>query len=497
MRHQPLVWSGFVLLLVVVVGLTISNFLLREKQATILDQKQELLENQQELLANQKELIKERDANATAAARAERINKVLTDYLSEAAPDETARAKKVTAEELFRKAYLKITSKPQFTEDPEVEAFLRLTMGDTFHKLGALLEAETNLRRAVVLRRSVLGLDNLDTLAAQEKLADFLNRALHRPAEAEPISLETWLARRRLLGPEHLDTLDSMDTYALSLRGQKKLPEAERVGQEGCDICRKFWGPDHERTLTSENNLSTILNEEGKWAQSEKIVRRCYDVRLKKSGPENVETTSCLNNLAMTWYFLGQLDEAEDLLRQGAEAMLKAHGKDFIYTVHVQYVLARVLVDKKIYKEAEELARSTLERRRKIFAPGHEFIGRSLAVLGRILAEQDNPAAAEPLFDEARTLFQKTCPHKKELIADAENWLGAGLVARKLFDQAEPLLVQSYETLKAEPGVPERHKQIARQHLLQLYEASGKPEKAAAWQKVQQQATETTKNKRP
>jgi eukaryotic-like serine/threonine-protein kinase len=140
-------------------------------------------------------------------------------------------------------------------------------------------------------------------------------------------------------------------------------------------------------------------------------------------------------------------------------------------------------VDKKNYKEAEELGRSTLERRRKIFGRGHEFIGRSLALLGRILAEQKNTAEAEPLLQEASTLFQKNCPNKKELLADAENWLGACLVVRKQFDEAEQLLVRSYEILKADPGVPERYKDTARQHVLQLYEAWGKPEKAAAYAK--------------
>ena len=55
------------------------------------------------------------------------------------------------------------------------------------------------------------------------------------------------------------------------------------------------------------------------------------------------------------------------------------------------------------------------------------------------------------------------------------------MVARKQFDQAQGLLVHSYEILKADPGVPERHKDKARQHVLQLYEAWGKPEKAAAY----------------
>jgi hypothetical protein len=54
-------------------------------------------------------------------------------------------------------------------------------------------------------------------------------------------------------------------------------------------------------------------------------------------------------------------------------------------------------------------------------------------------------------------------------------------VARKDFDKAEPLLLNSYDILKADPGVPERHKDKARHHVIQLYEASGRPEKATAY----------------
>src|SRR4029077_3216650 len=167
-------------------------------------------------LNQQREDIKtERDAAKKAARQTELINQLLTNFLSEAAPDRNARDKKVTAEELFRQAAQKITSDPKFTADPEVEASMRLTLGDTFNKLGALDDAEGHLRKAVALRRSNLPPDHLDTLAAQEKLADFLNLALRKPDLA--LSRQTWEARRDVLGPDDIDTLDSMDTYAMSL----------------------------------------------------------------------------------------------------------------------------------------------------------------------------------------------------------------------------------------------------------------------------------------
>jgi hypothetical protein len=193
----------------------------------------------------------------------------------------------------------------------------------------------------------------------------------------------------------------------------------------------------------------------------------------------------------MSLYLQGRLDEAEDLLRKGAETMEKTHGKDFIYTVHMQYVLARVLVDKKSYREAEELGRHTLASRRRIFRAGHEFIGRSLALLGRILAEQDKTdktAEAESLLNEASTLFRERCPDKKDLIADADHWLGACLLAGQQYEEAERLLVPSYQVLKLDPGVPARHKAMALRHVVQLYEAWGKKDKAAQYSELESKA---------
>ena len=93
-----------------------------------------------------------------------------------------------------------------------MEGTLRLTLGKTFFKLSNIPEAEKHLRRAVELRRESLGPDDPATLAAQEALANFLTLALNRYTESVPLARETWQARARALGPEHRDTLDSLDT---------------------------------------------------------------------------------------------------------------------------------------------------------------------------------------------------------------------------------------------------------------------------------------------
>jgi tetratricopeptide (TPR) repeat protein len=301
----------------------------------------------------------------------------------------------------------------------------------------------------------------------------------------ESLSKQTWEARARVLGPENEDTLDSMDSYALSLRGQGKLPDAEKVSRKGWEICKNVLTMDHERTLISQNNLAIILIDKGGWPEAERLLRQCYEIRrARPHGMEKQDTFSNLNNLCLVRILLGQnLDEAERDLVDGVEAMARTHGDNHIYTLYLRHMLVRVYLEKGSYEKAEKLGKKTLEGRRKQLNAGDESIGRSLLVLGRALAEQEKFADAEPLLHDAATLFRQNYGQKKDLIADAQNWLGACLVARKEFDKAEPLLVKSYDILKADPSVPERYKDKARQHVIQLYEAWGKPDKAAAYAK--------------
>jgi hypothetical protein len=65
--------------------------------------------------------------------------------------------------------------------------------------------------------------------------------------------------------------------------------------------------------------------------------------------------------------------------------------------------------------------------------------------------------------------------------------LGASLSGQKKYEAAEPLLVEGYrglETLKDRESVLERsHMESAREWIVELYQAWGKPAKAAEWRK--------------
>jgi tetratricopeptide (TPR) repeat protein len=378
----------------------------------------------------------------------------------------------------------KISKNPRFAEDPEVEASLHLTIGTTYRKLGELAEADKHLWRVVELRRAVLGPENLDTLAAQEELADFLSLDMRKPAEAESLSLETWEARRRLLGDDNRDTLNSMATYGMNLYALGRLDDAERIMSQCYKANQRVLGKEDAQTLNSLNNLSGLVMSQGKWEDAEPLFREVLRIQQQQHGEQHSSTLIPLSNLCYILMLRGgiqNLDEATQRLSQGLNVAQRVHGKENPTTLYLHRGLIRALTEQGRLDKAEALAKEGLPLHRHTFPAGHEHIGRTLALLGRVLTEKGKPAEAEPLLREAANLFREHYPTKRDFIAESESWLGASLVALGKYKEAEPLSLGSYEMLKAAPTVPPRHKEAAKQRIIKLYEAWGKPDKAAEW----------------
>ena len=93
---------------------------------------------------------------------------------------------------------------------------------------------------------------------------------------------------------------------------------------------------------------------------------------------------------------------------------------------------------------------------------------------------------SEPLAREAVAFYEKNQPDDGARFR-AESLLGASLAGQKKYGEAEPLLTEGYQGMAARMNrmtIPDRYYlKLAREWLVQLYVAWGKPEKAAEWRK--------------
>jgi serine/threonine protein kinase len=422
----------------------------------------------------------QRDAASLARREAEAINRFITeDLLGQASPDENAREKQVTFEEVLGKAARKLDHSPPGTFPPAVEASLRSAFGNTYFKLGALPQAERHLRLNLELSTAAFGTNDLRTLTATEDLAWFLSGGSRNFAEAEQVALRAWHGRRRILGEQHRDTLASLDTYSCVLINLRKFREAEPLARQCYEARGKLLGPDDPDTLMSMGNLGFALLELGQPGEARKVLAETLSRRRKAGLGEKLDSLAVFNNLGLAELLLDDLQAAAAVFEEAEALARRVLGPDHPGTLHIQHVRCRVLILQDKLVEAETLARQTLETRRRV-TPQHEGLGRTLVILGRIFLKTDRAQDAEPLLREAQQLFRERYPMKPELAAEAAHWLSCSKFTANPVE-VETSLVSTAEVLLGAALISSREKREFADNLLRLYQALHKEDKVIEW----------------
>jgi hypothetical protein len=93
---------------------------------------------------------------------------------------------------------------------------------------------------------------------------------------------------------------------------------------------------------------------------------------------------------------------------------------------------------------------------------------------------------AEPMARECLIIRAKQTPEDRSTL-DVQSMLGGVFLGQKKYAEAEPLLLSAYEGLKASEDKSSHEKlrrKEALQRVVQLYRATGRPEKVAEWNKA-------------
>ncbi|HVN04508.1 MAG TPA: serine/threonine-protein kinase [Bryobacteraceae bacterium] len=328
--------------------------------------------------------------------RADRIAAFMTGMFKVSDPS-AARGNSITAREILDKASKEIDT--ALSKDPELQAQMMQAMGDVYHSLGLFSQAQSLHTRAVDIRRRVLGPQHPDTLTSMNSLGASL-AGQGRYAEAEKLNRATLEMRRRVLGPEHPDTLKSMSNLAIALRGEGRFAEAEKLNRETLEIRRRVLGPEHPDTLQSMSNLAPALHQEGRYAEAEKLNRETLEIRRRVLGPDHPDTLKSMGNLAVDLYEEGRYAEAEKLDHEAVEIQRRVSGPEHPNTLSAMNNLALILYSEGRYAEAEKLDRETLDIRRRVLGPEHLETLLSKMNLALVLDKEDRHAEAEKLLRE-------------------------------------------------------------------------------------------------
>jgi hypothetical protein len=100
---------------------------------------------------------------------------------------------------------------------------------------------------------------------------------------------ELW-SRVRDQRTESEDRLDAANILAIALSAQCKYVEAEQMRREILEVQRRVLGPEHPETLASTGHLAVSLSSQGKHDEAERMQRELLEVRRRVLGAEHLDT---------------------------------------------------------------------------------------------------------------------------------------------------------------------------------------------------------------
>jgi non-specific serine/threonine protein kinase/serine/threonine-protein kinase len=391
------------------------------------------------------------------------------------------QGKLTQAEPLLVKAF-EISTKLDGPEHPSTLTFMS-NLGQIYKDQSRFDKAEPLLTGVLELRRRVLGEDHPDTLTSGNNLASmyFYRGEYEKAAELHAKVLE---ARRRVLGDEHPDTGTSINNLGLIYRYLGRFDEAEPLLKQALQRARKLSGENHMHTLISQSNVALLYCDQGRYEEALPILVDTLQRSRKVLGERHASTLLTASNLANLYRFQGRYDQAEALFNEIAELARRELGEDHQYTYTIRRNQALLYQAQKKHDRAERLLAELLASRRRLDGPDNPRVATLLAELGESILEQGRAAEAEPLLRESLRI-REAKQSDSWLRFWTQSLLGACLAGQKQYAEAEPLLLAGYEGVRKRartmPADARKDLTVAKERIVGLYTAWGRPEQAARW----------------
>ncbi len=343
------------------------------------------------------------------------------------------------------------------------------------------------LRESLAVRLELLGEEDPATLESMHNLAGWLPNTGVISDEAETLLRKVLKLRQNQLGNQHPDVALTMMQLGIMLHWED-YAKGEALLRQSLEMHRKLLGDEHPKVAENMRMLGNLLYETGHFEEAELLLREAVAIVRKSLGDQNRYVVKSIIRLGQLLCDKGELGEAETLLREVLEKFRVHHGDEDERTGRARSELGECLVKMGRYKEAEN---ELLEAQRILVAKrGLTYCvsRKPLLQVVTLYEAWDRPDKGAEWLEQAERLLQQALQKRMSAasrIGKIEiHWirgdLGVCLTKMRRYDEAEQQLLLALDLVSAGRGEAPRVRQ-AKERLVALYEAWGKPSKAAQY----------------
>jgi tetratricopeptide (TPR) repeat protein len=258
---------------------------------------------------------------------------------------------------------------------------------------------------------------------------------------------------------------------AFAARALGHLDEAERLWREALVYTPRLPSRYRPMGATAKTFLAQLYIDRGDLGKADPLASEAVrDLRPLGDRPSLAQSLIDLGNVHR---LQGRYSEADQLIQEGTDLYAQSQGADNPNVAYGLVSLANSRYYQGRYDLAEQGVRKAMSIVEKLPKNAHARETANIA-LALILNKTRRSRQAEALLRDTLSVAQQNARRPLD-VAQASGALGECLTIQKRYAEAEPLLVQSYDTLKSVqvPGSPAIKE--ARERLASLYAARRKP----------------------
>ncbi|KAH9901850.1 hypothetical protein F4778DRAFT_771119 [Xylariomycetidae sp. FL2044] len=252
-----------------------------------------------------------------------------------------------------------------------------------FHMVGGQVShAEKFLVQAVDTRKKELGAEHPDTLNSMADLI-WTYYQLSRWKDAESLGVQVTQTSRRVLGAEHPNTLYSMANLVTVYRSQGRFKEAEVLGVQLMELNTRIQGAEHSITLYAMAEMAEVYYQLSRWKEAESLGVQVMETSKRVLGAEHPNTLYSMGTLAGVYRSQGRFKEAEVLGVQTMETRLRVLGPEHPNTLFAMYSLALTRKSQGRTDDAIHLMETVPEGLSRVLGDEHPDAVKSLSLLNK------------------------------------------------------------------------------------------------------------------
>lgn len=470
------------------------------------------------------QLAVERDVAVLEQQKSAEIVEFVTGLFEVSAPAES-RGEDITARQLLDAGAERIQS--DLADRPAVQSTMKRVLGEVYYTLGLPDIAEDLLSTSLEQQIELNGERTADVAITKQTLA-FIYQERGDLEEAEALYHDALEVSREIYGEEHPELVAAIAALAFfeETRGDYEL--AEQLHSEALAMARRVFTGDDPYLAEVLKNTAGILRILDRNDEAEPLLMESLAMRNRMHNNEpHPATDDVKRQLAGLYRDVRRYDESKPLYEEIIESRTRMLGPDHLEVAHTWNSYSQLLSDMGENEAAIDANLQFVEIMERAYAGPHpslgaayhnrgifldrlersdealEYFDRSLDMLDQtdvpprhpnraypiaakagIHLDNEDYGQAEELLREALSLRLENFDPEHLLVSEVRNSLGAALTGQARYEEAEPLLTETYALFLDGRGPDDPRTIRGARRLITYFEALGDAKSAEQYRAV-------------